>query len=270
MGQPSESLYFGPYRLVRPLAPSALAERWLALHEKKQSSHVVHRFPVCRAKPEQRRVLAALEQGQTLHAPHVLPIELFSLSITQQPCAVTPYTGNHEGILTLSNLLEAKGGRMAGPEAERAMCHLLEASSAAHRAGQLHGDLAWEEVLVDRHGSCSVEFYGLRRRLGLVAGPVSELRRDEVRSIIEMGYRLITGLSPDEPRISPTRLSKRLDSAWDAFFDMGLNAAGGFDTAQDAISALPSSSRDRVRQQQPSTVRVVLSRFGWAGSHRQG
>ncbi len=268
MGQASDSLYFGPYRLVRPLAGSALAERWLALHERKLSSHVVHRFAPCADKAAQRRMLGAIEQGQRLCGAHLLPIELYSLSINQQPCAVTPYTGNHEGILTLMGLLEAKGGRMSAPEAERAMRHLLEASRYAHGSGQVHGELGWNDVQVDRHGSCAIEFYGLGRRLGLVSGPTAELRRDEVRSIVEMGYRLVTGLAADELRIAPTRLNKRLDDAWDGYFDLGLDAAGGFETAADALEALPSSSRERERQQSSSTVRVVLSKFGWAGTQR--
>lgn len=268
MGQASDSLYFGPYRLVRPLAGSALAERWLALHERKLSSHVVHRFSPCVDKASQRRMLAAIELGQRLSGPHLLPIELFSLSINQQPCAVTPYTGNHEGLLTLLGLLEAKGGRMSAPEAERAMRHLLEAARHAHGVGQVHGEIGWDDVQVDRHGSCAIEFYGLGRRLGLVMGPTAELRRDEVRSIVEMGYRLVTGLSPDEPRIAPTRLNKRLDSSWDEYFELGLNAAGGFESASDALDALPSSSRERERQQTGGTVRVVLSKFGWAGTQR--
>lgn len=268
MVQPGESLYFGPYRLVRPLAASPIAERWLALHERKLSSHVVHRFEACRDKSEQRRVLGAIEKGQSLHGPHLLPIELFSLSISQNPCAVTPYTGNHEGILTLSGLLAAKGGRMAAPEAERALRHLFEASRYAHSVGQVHGPMRWDEVLVDRHGSCSVEFYGMSRRLGVTTGPTAELRRDEIRSIVEMGYRMVTGLDADEPRIAPTRLSKRLDSSWDGYFDAGLDAAGGFESADEALDALPSSGRERERQQSPSTVRVVLGKFGWAGANR--
>lgn len=268
MVQPGESLYFGPYRLVRRLAASAMAERWLALHERKLSSHVVHRFEPCRDKSEQRRVLGAIEQGQALHGPHLLPIELFSLSIGQNPCAVTPYTGNHEGLLTLAGLLEAKGGRMAAPEAERAVRHLLEASRYAHSMGQVHGEMRWDEVLVDRHGSCAVEFYGLARRMGLVSGPATELRRDEIRSVVEMGYRMVTGLGADEPRIAPSRLNKRLDASWDAYFDAGLDAAGGFESAAEALEALPSSSRERERQQPSSPVRVVLSKFGWVGTNR--
>lgn len=271
MQQTSELVYFGPYRLVRRLADSAMAERWLALHERKLSSHVVHRFPTCRDKAEQRRVLAAIERGLALTGPHLLPIELFSLSIHQRPCAVTPYTGNHEGILTLRGLLEAKSGRMAAPEAERAMRHLLEASRFAHQAGLTHGPIGWDEVLVDRHGSCTVELYGLKRRLnpGMGTGG-AELRRDEVRSIVEMGYRMITGLEPDEPRIPATRLVKRLDRAWDEFFDEGLSAAGGFAAAIDAIEALPSSARERERQGSSGGVRVVLNRFRWPGTQRTG
>lgn len=266
MGHSDELLYFGPYRLVRRLADSAMAERWLALHERSLSSHVVHRFRPCRDKHEQRRVMAAIEAGRVLTGPHLLPIELFSLSISQRPCAVTPYTGNHEGLLTLSGLLEAKGGRMPAPEAERAMLHLLEASRFAHDAGMVHGEIGWDEVMVDRHGSCAIEFYGLDRRLRGTGGAAAEVRRDEIRSIVEIGYRLLTGLDPAEPRIESTRLVKRLDRAWDEFFDAGLDAVGGFGTGGEAIDALPSSSRARDRQAGSGAVRVVLNRFRWAST----
>ncbi len=272
MGQLDELQYFGPYRLVRRLADSTMAERWLALHERALSSHVVHRFQPCPDKASQRRVMGAIEQGLALSGPHLLPIELFSLSISQRPCAVTPYTGNHEGLLTLADLLRAKGGQMAPPEAERAMLHILEAARFAQRAGAVHGEIGWHEVMVDRHGSCAIEFYGLARRLrsgaGFAGGGATEARRDEVRSIVEMGYRLVTGLDPKEPRIPATRLVKRLDRAWDEFFEAGLDAADGFASAADAIEALPSSARHRERQASASTVRVVLNRFRWAPTSR--
>lgn len=78
MGQLDELQYFGPYRLVRRLADSTMAERWLALHERALSSHVVHRFQPCPDKASQRRVMGAIEQGLALSGPHLLPIELFS------------------------------------------------------------------------------------------------------------------------------------------------------------------------------------------------
>jgi hypothetical protein len=270
MGHSDELLYFGPYRLVRRLADSAMAERWLALHERNLSSHVVHRFRACRDKHEQRRVMGAIEAGLALNGPHLLPIELFSLSISQRPCAVTPYTGNHEGLLTLSGLLEAKSGRMPAPEAERAMMHLLEAARFAHGVGMVHGEIGWQEVMVDRHGSCAIEFYGLDRRLRAAGGAAAEIRRDEIRSIVEIGYRLLTGIDATEPRIDSTRLVKRLDRAWDEFFDVGLDAAGGFGTASEAIELLPSSARERERQSGSGAVRVVLNRFRWASTPRSG
>ena len=268
MLQADELLYFGPYRLVRRLADSHMAERWLALHERNLSSHVVHRFQPCPDKASQRRVIGAIERGLALSGPHLLPIELFSLSISQRPCAVTPYTGNHEGLLTLADLLQAKGGQMPAPEAERAMLHLLEASRFAQGVGAVHGEVAWTDVMVDRHGSCAIEFYGLARRLNGGGGGVTEARHDEVRSIIEMGYRLVTGLDPAASQIAASRLVKRLDRAWDEFFELGLDAAGGFASAEEAMEALPSSAKRRERQVGTSPVRVVLNRFRWASSQR--
>lgn len=247
---------FGPYRMVRPLEPGPLGERWLAVHEVELTSHVVHRFAPRIDKAGQRRFLSAVESVRGIEHAHVTPIEVFAVCPSGRGCVVTPYTGNQDGLVTLASLLAAKGGRMTPVEAERAVTHVLEAMDHAHGAGVVHGALSDAELMVDRHGRVSIELYGLARALaGLAAN--SEVVRDEVRSAVEIAYRLITGLAADEPRIAAGKLVKKLDPAWDAWLERGLDPAGGYDTAAEALSLLPSA---RETEAEPTTgpVRFVL------------
>lgn len=240
MTEQIERRQFGPYRFVRPLEPSDLATRWLALHVRAQTSHLIHEFEPGMDRPERRRLLNALDALSTLSHPHLLQIERYALSQSGGVCVVTPYPGHQDGLLTLDRLLEAKGGRMSPYEAERAVLQILDAAAFAHRLGYCHGLLRVEEVLIDRHGSVAIEHYGLRRRLAGLDGSNQELIRDEVRCAVEIAYRLVTGLEPDEPHIRAARLVKRLPRAWDDWFETGLDASGGFDSADAAMSLLPS------------------------------
>lgn len=256
-----DRLPLGPYRIIRPLAPGKLATRWLAVHDRDQTSHVAHEF-TCRDRAEQRRFMSAFEKISELDHPHILHVEQFALADGRLAWLLTPYAGNQDGLVTLDSLQRAKGGRMPAQEAERAMSQLLSALEYAHGQGHHHGPLGPEEVLVDRHGRVSVDLYGLGRRLvGLAAGN-AEVVRDEVRSVVEMGYRLITGLSSDEPRIPACRLIRRLDPHWDAWFDAGLDAlSGGFASAAEAAAALPSVLRDAQPRTPAVSVRTVLGRM---------
>lgn len=261
-------LRIGPLLFLRQIEPGRLSDRWLATHEVDDTTHVVHRFPVAKDRAEQRRFVTALETVSELDHPHILPIEQFTLGASTggNGWVVTPFTGNQDGLLTLERLLAEKGGRMAPGEAERALIQVLEASSYAHDRGIVHGPLDTNEVLVDRRGSIAVELYGLGRALGVTGiqgGARAEVIRDEVESIVELGYRLITGLPADEPRIRISRLVRKLNRSLDDWFDAGLDPAGGFESAREALAALPSSVRE-VAEVKPSPVRVVLSRFARA------
>lgn len=250
----------GPYRILRPLQPGRLAARWLAVHDRDLTSHVAHEFS-CRDRAEQRRFTAAFEQVSGLEHPNILPVEQFALADTHVAWVLTPYTGNQEGLVTLDSLLRAKGGRMPVDEAERALSQVLRAVEYAHSRGFIHGVINADQVLVDRHGRISVELYGLDRRLGGLAAGNSEVVRDEVRSVAEMGYRLVTGLSSEEPRIPAGRLIEKLDGLWDEWFDAGLDAlSGGFSSASDAAAFLPSARRISEPRLPVMSVRRVLGR----------
>jgi serine/threonine protein kinase len=254
-----ERLRIGPYRLIRQLQPGGLGERWLAFNEADQSDHVAHRFRMGYDKAEQRRFIAAVEALSSLAHPHLLPIEQLCLNVGGGGWIVTPFTGSHDGLVTLDSLSRDKGGRMTPPEAERALVQVLEGIEYAHAQGHHHGPVDPAEVLIDRRGSLAIELYGLRRRMGGMANrAAAEVARDEVRSIVQVGYWLLTGLPAEEPRIQAGRLMPRLDHRWDEWFNEGLDAASGFSTPSDALAALPCMRREV--EERVSPVRTVIGR----------
>lgn len=257
-----ERLRIGPFRLVRQLQPGILGERWLAFNESDQSDHVAHRFRLSQDRVEQRKFVAAIEALSPLVHPHLLPIEHLSLGVAGGAWVVTPYTGSHDGLVTLASLVRDKGGRMTPAETERALIQMLEAMEYAHSEGHHHGPVNPEEILVDRRGSLAIELYGLRRRLGGMAQqPASEVARDEARSVVEIGYWLLTGLPADEPRIQAGRLIPRLDHRWDEWFNEGLDPAAGFASPSEALAAMPGMRREVESRERVSPVRTVLGRF---------
>jgi serine/threonine protein kinase len=254
-----ERMRIGPFRLVRRLEAGPAGERWLAFNEREQTTHVAHRIPVG-GPAGTRRFLTALEGTSNLRHPHLLPIEQYSLGSANTGWIVTPFTGSHDGLVTLSRLLRDKGGRMQPVEVERALTQLLEALEYAHGLGYFHGEVGTDEILVDRRGSLAIELYGLRRRLlGSGDRPATEVGRDEVRSIVAIGYELLTGLSAEDPRIEATRLIPKLDRRWDEFFAEGLDPLAGFLTAGDALGSLPSLRRELDARHSP--VQVVIRGF---------
>lgn len=251
----------GPYRLVGRLAPSRGATRWLALHEHDHTTHVVHEFAPCHDKAEQRRFIAAVEGAATLRHAHILEIEQFSFFGLGRACVVTPYTGNQDGLVTLDDLARAKGGRMAATEVERALTQILEACQYAHDLRQAHGEIDAPDALIDRSGSVYIEMYGMARRLRGGRASHHQTVADEVRSLVALGYRLVSGLPAEEPRIPAGRLIKKLDRRWDEWFDAGLHPVDGFATAREAIDALPSSRRATEDASRAGRVRGMISLF---------
>lgn len=235
MGAMSDVSRLGPYRLLKPLRPSELSERWRAVHDVERTSHVVHRFQLTRFGITPRGFLESVERAASVREPHVLEIEKYCLAEPGWACVVTPYTGNADGLLPLSVLLEAKGGQASPIEGERTATQLLAACMAGAEVGVSHGPISMDEVLVDRHGRLQVEFYGLRAMLlGQRTGP--EFVRDEVRSIAEITYRVVTGIAPVEPRIRASRLVRKLEKRFDAWIEAGLSPTLGFESASEAMN----------------------------------
>lgn len=248
----------GPYALTRVLEPCELAQRWLALHESDNSSHVAYRLGTRRHRTEQRRFLGAVELLAALDEPHILKIEQFALDQTDSAWVVCPFTGDADGSRTLGRLLREKGGQLSPFELEPALKQILQGVGHAHRSRLCHGSLSLNEILVDRHGRLIIELYGLSRALMGQTGFDPESARDEIRSVAEIGYQLLTGLRCEEPMIPVGRLVKRLDTRWVAWFDRSLDPTDGFDTADEALAALPSVAAVDSTRTGSRAVRGVL------------
>lgn len=244
------SLAFGPYELVRELRPSGAIERHLALHPELLTHHVAYRFRFGATKAERRRFLDAVEKAAALNIPHTLRVEQFSLATPTEAWVISPYTGNHDGLMLLSDLLAVKGGQMESLEVTRVLSQLLEAIAEAHDEGVIHGPLSINEIHVDRSGSLDIELYGVKAAI-IDDYDCDELAREELRSIVALAYHLLTGVvADDEMYIEPTKLVTKLDTQWDAFFAEGLDPAAGFESASEVLAAVPG------RRTTPSTPEI--------------
>jgi len=249
----------GEYRLTRALPNGRLAKRWLAVSDDDSATWVAHEFECGRGRCERRRLSRGLQSLSRLAHPHVLPVSTYWFAQGGRAWALTPYVGTQVGLVNLEEVLAEKGGRMEWPEARRVAAQLLEASAHAHAERAVHGTVHADEVLVDRHGCLLIEHYGVEAAIDGLE-PDGELRRDEVRSIVQLTYRLVTGVSADEPRIPATRLVRRLERRWDQWFDAGLDPVSGFATASDALEQLPGVPAVAERPIPTTTVRGMLGR----------
>jgi hypothetical protein len=239
---------FGPYRFVRRLESTRTASRYLALHERDLTSHVVYRIPLKASVGVHKRFLGLVQALAELDHPHVQSISQYAIDEKGRGCIVTPHRGHAEGLTTLGSLLSMKGGRMIAVEAHRTMRQMLTAADHAHARSQAHGPVQMDQVLIDRHGKTMLELYGLERRLSGHDETFEVLVRAEVLSIVAIGYRLLTGFRPDVPPVPVTEVLKRLvdkheakciDPAWNEFFAVGMKSYGGYATAAAALDAMP-------------------------------
>lgn len=258
----------GPYRLTRPLPPGPLGERRLALHEGDSTSHLINRIARVQTDYDRRRFSAVMTALRELRHPHILPIEAHGILPDGSGFTCSPFTGDVDGLVTLESLLRAKGGSLPPIEARTAMIQLLQAVEHAHRLGHRHGPLRLDGVQVDRRGSLAIEHYGLARLMDWFACEERELERAEVASVVEMGYRLVTGLLPDDPIIPAGRVVAHLDPLWDDWFQTGLiDARGGgpgFRSAAHALSAIESRASQQRRP--PAGIAGLRAMLGsWAG-----
>jgi hypothetical protein len=245
----------GPYVLTRELPARRDCERWLALHEVDQTSHLLYRFGVRREKHERRRFLEGVLACQKSTHAHAMRIDQFSFSPDGRPWIVSTYPGDGGGIVNLAQLIRVKGGQLDPGEARRAVLQLLDASNVLAADGQVHGTIDAEHVLVDRHGSLLIELFGLARATSGTTEALHSDLAEQVRSIVAIGYLLVTGLLAEEPMIPPSRLVKGLSPAMDRWLLDGLDPARGYDTPAQAIEAFTS---DSTREPAP----VIVTR-GW-------
>ncbi|MEO1009447.1 MAG: hypothetical protein AAFX79_12870 [Planctomycetota bacterium] len=245
MGDRLPRVRFGGYTITRELPASPVARRLLALDDGGADARVLHVFPIRPDDPQIATLRRAIEAAGRVRNRHVLPVDDLVVGIVHQPFAVTPYTGHQDGLLDLAGLLRAKGGRMDPVETDRLLGQLFDGLGALHARLVHHGTLRPRDVLVDRHGSAIIEMPGVARTLEGMRGFSTEVQRDEVRCVVELGFAVLTGHDAGAVDLPASRLVRRLDPAWDAFFEAGLDPVAGFDTTEQAIEALPSSSFGR-------------------------
>lgn len=260
MSHLSRALILDQYHLITEVWTPAPAKAWAVLCHATQTNHVVYQIGPFDHPDERRRVSEWVDAVARVRPSHLLPVQSYTLGQHRDAWVVTPYTGNQHALLRLPELVESRGGQLPAFEVERAVAQLLDALDAARHAGLTHGPLDAREVLVDRHGRLWVELFGLRRRLEGLRGSNAELRRDEVRSVVELAYRLLTGIDAAWPLISPGRLVRRLPKGWDAWCATGLDPSRGFEHAAAALAALPSLAAEPA-EGADSGVLSVLTRL---------
>ncbi|MFT5423293.1 MAG: serine/threonine protein kinase [Phycisphaerales bacterium] len=250
----------GQFRIVRPLRPSIHGDRFLAVDDQTNENTTLHRIDTGHESTDRRRLLAAVEQLAAFSHSHVLSLNAFTLGERGDLWLTTPFTGNHEGLVLLSDLIELRGGPLSAAEVAHAVAQTLDAIEFAHKVGLSHGPIGLDEIQVGRRGSLFIEFYGLDRlRNGF--GPANDLLiRDEIRSVVSLAYKLLTGIEASEPRIRASRLMKKTDKAWDTWIETGLDPFAGFANATEAINALPGSPTT----DEPKPQITILSRLGIA------
>lgn len=272
MNSPGEAQAVGPFQLARLLDPSPFGTRWLAHHDEHHTDWILHGFGPHLNKAARVLLLSWLEAAESFSHAHLPCIHRVldgdSDESREWVYAAEPYLGSEDGLLTVDRLAGLKGGRMSPAEAERVLLHTLDAMRFAHDLGVCHGPITASDLLIDRHGSITIDLYGLRRRLNGVLELDAEVVLDEVRSVAMVGYWVMTGLEAEEPRIRASRLIRRLDRAWDEWFEVALDPASGFSTARDALSALPSIGSRAVVEVKPGAARGVLERLrtAWSGA----
>ncbi len=247
--------YFGPYKLIRPLGYAHGAARFVVLCNRTDTNYLLYRFQRINNHKFRRNLFDAFVKMSTLDHPHLLKIKSVSYDDHGQLCIITPYTGNHDGLVLLDDLLEIRGGKLSVAETARALEHLLDAIASAHAKHIFNGPINPSDILVDRYGALQIQFYGLTaltqdqrvsshdHRCDHTSDAHASNVADEIRSIVSLGYTMLTGLKPRSDRIAPSRVIKKLDRNWDTWFDIGLDPIDGFDTLDHAINALPTRPR---------------------------
>lgn len=260
--------HFGPYRFTRELGtvqigPGREVKRFAALKDYDQSSHLVYRVQgLGPAKMGHRRFLKAVERCGALDHPHILAIEVYSLCSSGAACVVTPYPGDQSGLTTIATLVREKGGKLPPNEVARALEHILSAVNQAHGKGLVHGAIAPERCLVDRFGRVLLELYALSEEWEPSVMERPELARSEVKSIVHLACRLLTG-NDWLPAGSPSsRRGPKIKAAMEAWVAYGLDPSRGFSSAGEALRALPTRDEDDAFFQnvKSSRVRSLLAR----------
>lgn len=235
--------HFGPYKLIRPLGDAHGASRFVVLCNRTDTNYLLYRFEYMGNQNQRRRAFDSLIKISELDHAHLLNVDSVSYDDHGRLCVITPYTGNHDGLVTIDDLIQIRDGSLGVVESVRAIEHLLDASRYAHNSQVINGTLSPSDILVDRYGCLQIQFYGFDTLCERQADAVNaaHLIADEIRSIVDLGYTLMTGLSTGGERIAPSRVVKKLDRAWDLWFDIGLDPLDGFESMEHALNAMPTN-----------------------------
>ena len=238
--------YFGPYKLVRSLGSAHNASRFAVLCSRTDTNYMLYRFDRITNQTSKRTLFNALLKMSTLDHPHLLKINSVSYDDHGRLCVITPYTGNHDGLVLLNELLEIRDGKLGVIEAARALEHLLGAIRSAHQQGVQNGSIQPSDILVDRYGCLQIQFYGFQLLIKNHNQPIAAPEHtttiaDEIRSIAELTYTMMTGLSARDEQIAPSRVIKKIDRAWDLWFEIGLDPIDGFESVEHALNAMPTN-----------------------------
>jgi len=238
------------YIIVRPLDPGAAADRTLLKHTQKQSAHVAHIL----FAPESLTVVDQIAMASAfagVRVAHITPIEDAVRTENGRVAFITPYFGHASGQVTLESLTASRGSRLAPEEIEAAADHILHALDDMHGARLYNGPIVPKQILVDRQGRVQIEHFGWAR---MSAKGVRDARvareeeiRAEIRSVMELLFRCLTGLDSRTMGVSPGQVVSSLDPLLDAWLSEGLKEGGGFESAASARAAMP----DNVRAEAP-------------------
>jgi hypothetical protein len=234
------------YVSVRPIDPGAAADRTLIKHAQKQTAHVAHILfaPESLSASDQVAMASAFSEARVTH---IAPIEEVVRSENGRVAFITPYFGHAAGQVTLESLTASRGSRLTPEEIEAAADHILHALDDMHGARLYNGPVIPKQILVDRQGRVQIEHFGWARMAAKGVRDARVAREDEiraeVRSVMELLFRCLTGLDSRTMGVSPGQVVSSLDPFLDAWISEGLREGAGFESAGAARAALPENQR---------------------------
>lgn len=237
----------GPFVSVRPLKRVHGCDRIIMLHEHKRTNHLLYRFDHIMDPVARRRVFDRFMKVARLNHQHILEVQHAAYDSTGRLCVITDYPGNQDGLVTLQDLLDTRGGRLDFHETTRLMEQLLNTSEHAQSRGIVHGPFSLSELLVDRHGCTVVELFGLAHALRSSHSDNAALA-DQTRSIAQLGLAMLTGVTDTDEAFALAPMTKRSERAWENWFHDALDPIQGFETPRAAIDAIPGTNAAAHRQ----------------------
>lgn len=234
------------YTLVRRIDPGAAADRTLIKHIERQSAHVAHGLLSAEALSPSEQIAMATAFS-SVRTAHVAPIEGIARDESNRVVFITPYFGHASGQVTLESLAASRGSRLSPEEVEAAADHILHALDDMHGNRIYNGPIAPKQILVDRQGRVQIEHFGWARMVSKGLRDAQVAREDEiraeVRSVMELLFRCLTGLDSRTMGVSPGQVVSSLDPFLDAWISEGLREGAGFESAGAARAALPEHQR---------------------------